>query len=125
MLRLSKKSLMSGALLMAFLSVLAAVNLICYEDYQTSLLPGFFLSDGLSDLKANSWSVPVEYDWNDDGKKDLLVGSRTYRKDGDTNQGYVLFYENRGTDAQPSFSVYSLVQSCTKTCASLKVAADG
>jgi hypothetical protein len=45
-----------------------------------------------STLMRNS---PEVYDLNRDGKKDLIVGEEF---------GYVIFYENIGTDAAPSFS---------------------
>ena len=44
---------------------------------------------------AGGRASPVVVDWNGDGKKDLLVGE-TY--------GKVLYFENKGTDASPSFS---------------------
>ena len=126
MFRISKKTaLIRGFSLLVFLVVLVSVNTIYYDNYQTSLSSGRFVTDGSLELEANRWSVPVVYDWNDDGKKDLLIGNRTYRKDENINQGYISFYENTGTDANPSFSGHMNVKACTKTCVSLKVAADG
>lgn len=46
-------------------------------------------------------SSPAVLDLDDDGKKDLLAGN--------TN-GQLLFYSNVGTDVNPSFSGYSLVE---------------
>jgi hypothetical protein len=115
------RSLMIGALLV----VLTFVNAMYYKDYQTALLRGIYLKDGLSYLEANRWSVPIVSDWNGDGKKDLLIGNRMYGKDRNINQGYVSFYENMGTDGSPSFSGSVYIRSCRETCTSLTVAADG
>ena len=43
-------------------------------------------------IDAGSYSVPNVYDWNNDGRKDLLVGN-TY--------GWVYVYINEGTDENP------------------------
>ena len=56
-----------------------------------------FIQNNGSNLDAGSRSAPVVYDWDSDGKKDLLVGSYT---------GTVRFYRNTGTDASPAFSGY-------------------
>jgi uncharacterized protein (DUF2141 family) len=109
----------------ALLVVLTFVNAMYYKDYQTALLRGIYLKDGLSYLEANRWSVPIVSDWNGDGKKDLLIGNRTYGKDRKINRGYVSFYENMGTDGSPSFSGSVYIRSCRETCTSLTVAADG
>lgn len=95
-----------------------------YSDYQTALLPGVFIQDGHSDLKANLWSVPVVYDWNDDGKKDLLVGS-SYTDHSGTSYGYIYFYKNTGTDAAPLFSGHTRIQTCTDICSDVNAVADG
>ncbi len=53
------------------------------------------VQDGGSNLDVGSRSSPVSADWNDDGKKDLLVGE-TY--------GSIKYYENTGTNANPAFN---------------------
>lgn len=58
--------------LLSVLFVSIALNTYYYSDYQTALLPGEYIKNGASDLKAHYWSVPIAYDWNSDGKKDLL-----------------------------------------------------
>jgi len=47
------------------------------------------------DIDVGSLSVPVVNDWNEDGKKDLIVGSDT---------GYIYLYLNQGTNAAPVFN---------------------
>jgi hypothetical protein len=54
-----------------------------------------FLKKGAVDLDVGYRSAPSVADWNRDGKKDLLSG--------DSN-GYVNYFENTGTDANPAFS---------------------
>ncbi len=68
--------------------------------------PTFFRAES---LKANnipidvSWyGSPYAYDWNGDGKKDLVTGQYSY--------GYVRFYQNLGTNNNPSFGDSSFLQ---------------
>jgi hypothetical protein len=95
-----------------------------YADYQTTLLPGIYIRDGASDLSAPYWSVPFVYDWNGDGKKDLLVGHNHRDKNG-MNHGYVSFYKNIGADSAPSFNGFTYLQTCNKGCSPLDAAASG
>jgi hypothetical protein len=53
------------------------------------------LQDGVATLDVGERSSPTVTDWNGDGKKDLLSGNHS---------GYIYYYENKGTDANPSFS---------------------
>ena len=53
-----------------------------------------FLLDGTDVLSAGNNSDPAPCDWNRDGRKDLLVGN---------SNGTVLYFVNRGTDADPVF----------------------
>ena len=46
--------------------------------------------------------VPCTLDWNNDGKKDLLVGQ--------FKGGKIRLYLNRGTDAKPSFEDFSYLE---------------
>lgn len=104
-------------------SVLLYFHVEYYEDYQTTLLPGTFIRDGSSDLTAKRWSVPIVYDWDGDGKKDLLVGHNHAGKTG--NHGYISFYRNTGTDRSPAFSGFTLIQTCGPECSPLDAAAAG
>jgi len=62
---------------------------------------GVFLFDGSDTLDVGSYSAPFAYDWNGDGKKDLLVGQFHY--------GLIRFYSNVGTNDDPVFSGYELL----------------
>jgi uncharacterized protein (DUF2141 family) len=75
-------------------------------------MDGVFIQNSSSDLTAGEYVVPVVYDWDNDGKKDLLAG---YNDPGD-NYGYIRFYKNVGTDASPVFNGYTLIQACNNTC---------
>ena len=54
------------------------------------------------DLDADSYSIPRVYDWNNDGKKDLIIGHRIADK--------VRLYLNSGTDNMPVFTTFSNIQ---------------
>lgn len=56
------------------------------------------IKSGSSDMKVDTYtSVPCAVDWNQDGKKDLLVGSFYY--------GNVYLFLNSGTNAVPVFTL--------------------
>jgi len=64
---------------------------------------GIFAQEDGSDLVVPSKrSSPVILDLDGDGNKDLLTGN---------TDGQLLFYRNIGTDTNPSFSGYSLIES--------------
>ena len=51
---------------------------------------GAFLNNGANFLSVSYMSAPAVLDWNNDGRKDLLVGD---------SDGYIWLYLNQGTDA--------------------------
>jgi hypothetical protein len=59
-----------------------------------SLDSGVFIKDGDMDLNVGRRAAPDVFDWNGDGRKDLIVGNM---------DGKILIYLNRGTDDSPSF----------------------
>lgn len=126
MLKFSKNLsfLFVSVILFVLILVMLLLSTRYYADYQTTLLPGIYIQDGSSDLKANNWSVPFVYDWNSNGKRDLLVGSRYIEKN-NISYGYVSFYDNTGTDTEPSFNGSIKVEACTNKCVALNVTADG
>jgi hypothetical protein len=65
--------------------------------------PGVYIYDGGSPLQVAVMSAPTVIDWNNDGKKDLLVGQFT--------SGNIVLFLNQGTDANPVFSGSTLVES--------------
>ncbi len=60
-----------------------------------------FIQAGSGDLDVGDRAAPVVVDWNNDGKKDLIVGSDT---------GYLYIYLNSGENNSPIFSTSSLIQ---------------
>jgi len=64
---------------------------------------GVYLTNGAAPLQVETMSLPAVADWNNDGKKDLLVGQFTL--------GKIWVFLNRGTDASPVFNGGTLVQS--------------
>ena len=124
MIKPSKKfRIFLGSILFCVLLFLLGLNSY-YSDYQTDLLPGVYIKDGSSDLRANNWSVPFVYDWDSDGKKDLLVGNRYIEKSG-KSYGFVSFYKNTGSDTAPSFNGSLLIRTCSGICSYIDVAAAG
>ncbi|MBD3226109.1 MAG: T9SS type A sorting domain-containing protein [Caldithrix sp.] len=53
------------------------------------------------EIKVSFDAAPVIADWNNDGRKDLLVGSEKYE---------IRVYLNKGTNKSPSFGEYSVIE---------------
>jgi hypothetical protein len=64
---------------------------------------GVYIKNGSSDLQVSYYSAPTVVDWNNDGKKDLVVGQFT--------SGNVVLFLNVGTDDNPVFNGSTLIQS--------------
>ena len=56
---------------------------------------GVYIQSGSGPLTVKHYTAPSVIDWNNDGKKDLLVGQ--------FNNGNVWLFLNQGADAQPKF----------------------
>jgi len=67
-----------------------------------NLGPEEIVKAGAVDLVVGSYSVPSYVDWNNDGKRDLVIG---------TGSGLVRIYLNVGTQSNPQFSGYFNAQS--------------
>ncbi len=65
-----------------------------------SLQDGTWVQVGYSDLDVGNDASPFHYDWDADGKRDLLVGD---------NQGQVQFFQNTGSDSVPTFNSSVLI----------------
>lgn len=70
--------------------------------YSPSFGDEYAQEDGQDLVVPSLCSSPVVLDLDGDGRKDLLTGNA---------KGQLLFYSNVGTDEEPSFSGYSLVES--------------
>jgi hypothetical protein len=68
-----------------------------------ALEPSVLVQDGVSPLVVQGTSVPRVVDWNNDGRKDLVIGQFT--------NGNIRLYLNQGTNAAPVFNGYTLIQS--------------
>lgn len=64
---------------------------------------GVYIYDGGAPLEVQTMSAPTVVDWNNDGRKDLVVGHFT--------QGHISLFLNQGTDASPVFSGGSFIES--------------
>jgi len=71
----------------------ASGKLLLYRGVTSTTPPAFAAAEVLTTLAAGA--APFVADWNNDGKKDLVVG---------TGAGAVLLYLNAGSDAQPQFA---------------------
>jgi hypothetical protein len=102
---ISKKSLyLQGTIISFAFLFLTVCSKSVYADYQTNLVFAGYIQDASNDLRVESFAVPCMYDWNSDGKIDLLVGEKSI-----SDRGYVRFYENISIDAYatPSFNGYT------------------
>ncbi len=64
---------------------------------------GVHIESGRSPIDVNATSAPAVIDWNNDGRKDLLIGQFT--------QGKMWVYLNSGTDRDPLFGGGTLLRS--------------
>lgn len=60
------------------------------------------IQSGGAAINVGYTGSPFVFDWNGDGKKDLLIGQFT--------EGRVRFYPNTGTDNNPAFNGFSYLQ---------------
>ena len=58
------------------------------------------LKDGSGHLDPGSTVSPVVFDWDNDGRKDVLVGN---------DNGKIYFYQNKGTNAAPTFDGWEIL----------------
>jgi len=100
-------------IMLFFIFLFAIVmNTNAKADYLTTLSFSGYVQDGSGDLDVTYFSTPTVFDWDNDGKNDLLVGQNYQTND----LGYVSFYKNYGTNAAPIFNGSSLIQACNNTC---------
>jgi len=119
-----KRLRFSQKVVFLLLMLVLVMSTAAYPDYATNLVFQGYLQDSSGDIDVGNYSAPVIYDWNNDGRKDLMVGQRF----NDTNgvaHGYVSFYENVGTDASPLFNSPDYMDACGTVCNYLEVIAAG
>jgi hypothetical protein len=68
---------------------------------------GEFLYDGIVLIDVGLYSSPFAFDWNGDGKKDLITGQ--------FDQGNIRYYENIGEHNDPVFFGFSFLQASSTT----------
>ena len=68
---------------------------------------GEFLYDGGTVINVGLFGSPFIYEWNGDGKKDLIMGQ--------FDQGNIRFYENIGEHNDPVFFGFSFLQANSAT----------
>jgi len=57
---------------------------------------GVLVQDNGSNIDVGYYGAPQMFDWDLDGKKDLVLGQ--------FSSGYIRFYQNVGEDSAPAFS---------------------
>ncbi len=87
-------------------SVIIAIVCILVESGSFAFEPVFragvkIEANGLA-LDIGRYSVPNVCDWNNDGKKDLLIGQFL--------EGKVRLYLNHGTDSSPVFTTFTFLE---------------
>jgi len=88
------------------LAVAIAVFFLCAEALRAGIPPldvGEYIYDGSNPLDVDMHSAVTVVDWNNDQKKDLVVGQYTF--------GYVWLFLNVGTDLDPLFNGGSQIES--------------
>lgn len=78
-------------------AALVAIGLLglCVHAAAPQLEDGVYIYASASPLQVSADSAPCVADWNNDGRKDLIVGEYNY--------GNIRLYLNEGTDASPVF----------------------
>ena len=72
------------------------------------LAPGIALDSGSSRI-LDSQILPEVVDWDNDGRKDLLLGVRGQYHS--ATGGVIVLYRNVGTDENPAFDGFEVIQS--------------
>lgn len=89
---------MKNSLLIVLLSAILTV-----ANAQTPTFEyGQFIYDGTLPVDVGLYSSPFVYDWNGDGKKDLVTGQFT--------NGNIRYYENWGDELDPVFNGFAYLQ---------------
>ncbi len=70
--------------------------------YEPMFRAGVNIEANGSVLDVGTYAIPNVCDWNNDGKKDLIVGQFT--------NGKVRLYLNSGTDSSPVFTTFTFIQ---------------
>jgi hypothetical protein len=104
-----------GTVLLAMLTMLLSIYTNAFSDYSTNLVFSGYIQDSSGDIDVGAFSVPIVYDWDSDGKEDLLVGQR-YDHPTEYRNGYITFYKNVGNNNSPFFNSPTLIQACSNTC---------
>ncbi|MFO7676560.1 MAG: hypothetical protein R6X12_09625 [bacterium] len=60
------------------------------------------ISSGGVPIDLGYYTAPVMFDWNEDGRKDMVVGQFSY--------GHIAFFENVGDDSAPEFASHEYLQ---------------
>lgn len=87
-------------------ALITASNNRIYADLLLVLGPEELIEANSIDIAVFGYSVPSYVDWNDDGRKDLIIGEGS-----GSYTAKVRVYLNMGTESNPQFSSYFYAQS--------------
>ena len=80
-------------------------NVFYYQNNGTNEKPAFFdkkiIKEGGKNLDVGNFASPFVVDWNEDGKKDLIIGNE---------EGNIYYYQNIGTNDNPAFLNGKIIQ---------------
>jgi hypothetical protein len=87
------------------IAVISCLSALVTSAAIPELEPGVYVQTTNGPLTVNYYTAPSAIDWNNDGRKDLLVGQFT--------SGNIWLFLNQGTDARPIFGKGQQVKSGT------------
>jgi len=93
---MTKRSLLTAGLLICFCAGTLMAD-------APGLMGGVKLQDSGGNIDLTYDTNPCSVDWNNDGRKDLLLGEFTY--------GHITLYLNMGTDLNPKFGFGTKLES--------------
>ncbi|MBA7622189.1 hypothetical protein ES703_29561 [subsurface metagenome] len=81
--------------------IISSFLIVVYAQAPLFLDPDSIQANGVN-IHVDLYGSPYAYDWDDDGKKDLIIGQFT--------SGAIRFYANIGTHFNPVFGNYVWIQ---------------
>lgn len=76
-------------------SIVILIGLVAVFAQTPVFLPAVYVNAGSSPIDVGYYASPFYYDWDGDMIKDLVTGQYS--------NGYIRFYRNIGTNANPQF----------------------
>lgn len=84
---------------MKFLSIIFCVSITLVFAIPPRFDGPDYIYDGSVPIDVGNYGAPNMFDWERDGKKDIITGQ--------FSSGYIRYYANYNTDSDPQFSGFS------------------